>query len=97
MLVYPAIDIRGGNCVRLYQGDFNQETIYSDNPEEVAQQWEAQGATYLHIVDLDGARAGSPVNVFTLKKIMETVKIPIEVGGGIRSLDDIYDLLELAQ
>ena len=95
MLVYPAIDIRGGNCVRLYQGDFNQETIYSDNPEEVAQQWEAQGATYIHIVDLDGARAGSPINIFTIKKIMETVKIPIEVGGGIRSLDDIYDLLEM--
>ncbi|MBR1397984.1 MAG: 1-(5-phosphoribosyl)-5-[Selenomonadaceae bacterium] len=95
MVVFPAIDIRGGNCVRLYQGDFNKETIFSNNPEEMAQQWEIEGAKYLHIVDLDGARAGSPVNIFTIKKIIETVNIPIEVGGGIRTLDDIYDLLEM--
>ena len=95
MIVFPAIDIRGGNCVRLFQGDFNKETVYSSNPEEMAQQWEAEGAKYLHIVDLDGARAGAPVNIFIIKKILETVKIPIEVGGGIRSLDNIYDLLDL--
>ncbi|MBR1728539.1 MAG: 1-(5-phosphoribosyl)-5-[Selenomonadaceae bacterium] len=95
MIVFPAIDIRGGKCVRLFQGDFNKETVFSNNPEEMAQQWEAQGASYIHIVDLDGAIAGSPVNIFTIKKILETVKIPIEVGGGIRSIDDIYDLLEM--
>ena len=95
MVVFPAIDIRGGKCVRLFQGDFNKETVFSNNPEEMAEQWASQGATYLHIVDLDGARSGSPVNVFTIKKIIETVQIPIEVGGGIRSLDNIYDLLEM--
>ena len=95
MVIFPAIDIRGGKCVRLFQGDFNQETVFSNNPEEMAEQWASQGATYLHIVDLDGARSGSPVNVFTIKKIMETVQIPVEVGGGVRSLDNIYDLLEM--
>ena len=95
MLVIPAIDIRGGKCVRLFQGDFNKETVFSNNPEEMAQQWAAQGAHYLHIVDLDGARFGSPVNVFTIKKIIETVQIPVEVGGGIRNIDNIYDLLEM--
>ena len=95
MLVFPAIDIRGGKCVRLFQGDFKQETVFSNNPEEMAEQWASQGASYLHIVDLDGARSGSPVNVFIIKKILETVQIPIEVGGGIRSLDNIYDLLEM--
>ena len=95
MVVFPAIDIRDGKCVRLFQGDFNKETVFSNNPEEMAEQWASQGATYLHIVDLDGARSGSPVNVFTIKKIIETVQIPIEVGGGVRSLDNIYDLLEM--
>ena len=95
MLVFPAIDIRGGKCVRLFQGDFKQETVFSNNPEEMAEQWVSQGASYLHIVDLDGARSGSPVNVFIIKKIWETVQIPVEVGGGIRSLDNIYDLLEM--
>ena len=95
MVIFPAIDIRGGKCVRLFQGDFKQETVFSNNPEEMAEQWASQGASYLHIVDLDGARSGSPVNVFIIKKILETVQIPIEVGGGIRSLDNIYDLLEM--
>lgn len=95
MRVFPAIDIRGGKCVRLFQGDFNQETVFSNNPEEMAQQWASQGATYLHIVDLDGARSGSPVNVFIIKKIIESVQIPVEVGGGVRSLDNIYDLLDM--
>ena len=95
MVVFPAIDIRGGKCVRLFQGDFNKETVFSNNPEEMAEQWVSQGATYLHIVDLDGARSGSPVNVFTIKKIIETAQIPVEVGGGVRSLDNIYDLLEM--
>ncbi len=95
MQIIPAIDIRGGKCVRLFQGDFNQETVFSNNPEEMAEQWVSQGANYLHIVDLDGARSGSPVNVFTIKKILETAQVPVEVGGGIRSLDNIYDLLEM--
>lgn len=95
MQVIPAIDIRGGKCVRLFQGDFNQETVFSNNPEEMAEQWVAQGAKYLHIVDLDGAKSGSPVNIFIIKKIMETVDVPVELGGGIRSIDTIYDLLEM--
>ena len=95
MVILPAIDLKGGKCVRLYQGDFNQSTVFSDYPEEMALKWEPQGAKHLHIVDLDGAKKGEPVNVFSIKKILETVRIPIEVGGGIRTLENIEDLLDM--
>ncbi len=95
MVILPAIDLKGGKCVRLYQGDFNQSTVFSDYPEEMALKWQQQGAKHLHIVDLDGAKKGEPVNVFSIKKILETVRIPIEVGGGIRTLENIEDLLDM--
>lgn len=95
MVILPAIDLKDGQCVRLYQGDYNQTTVFSDYPEEMALQWQEQGAKHLHIVDLDGAKEGEPVNIFSIKKILNTIKIPIEVGGGIRTLENIEDLLEM--
>lgn len=95
MELFPAIDIRGGKCVRLLKGDFDQETVFSDSPAEMAAQWESQGATFLHLVDLDGARAGSPQNLETVKAILQRVKIPVELGGGIRTLEDIEKILAL--
>ncbi len=95
MIIFPAIDLRGGKCVRLIQGDFDKETVYSDDPQATALKWQSMGAKFLHIVDLDGARAGSPQNITAIKNILDAVKIPIEVGGGIRTLDDIEKLLAL--
>ena len=87
--VIPAIDIRGGRCVRLLHGDYDQETAYADDPAEVAREWEAQGAPRLHVVDLDGAREGHPVNRAEVAAICGAVAIPVEVSGGLRTLDDI--------
>ncbi len=95
MEVIPAIDIRGGLCVRLFQGDFAQETIYGDDPLEMALKWQSQGATRLHIVDLDGAESGNPQNLEAIRRISETVFVPIEVGGGIRSLATMERLIKL--
>ncbi len=95
MKLFPAIDIRGGKCVRLLKGDFDQETVFSDSPADMAAQWESQGAEFLHLVDLDGARAGKPQNLETVKAILAKVKIPVELGGGIRTLDDIKEVLGL--
>ncbi len=95
MIIFPAIDLRGGKCVRLIQGDFDKETVYSDNPQATARRWQSCGAKFLHVVDLDGARAGSPQNLDAIKKILDAVEIPIEVGGGIRTLDDMAKLLSL--
>lgn len=95
MIIFPAIDLRGGKCVRLIQGDFDKETVYSDDPGATALRWQAAGAKYLHVVDLDGARAGTPRNVDAIKKILDAVAIPIEVGGGIRTLEDAARLLNL--
>lgn len=95
MIIFPAIDLRGGKCVRLIQGDFDKETVYSDDPQATALKWQAMGAKFLHVVDLDGARAGSPQNLPAIKKILEAVNIPLEVGGGIRTLDDAEKLLAL--
>lgn len=95
MIIFPAIDLRGGKCVRLIQGDFDKETVYSDDPQATALKWQAAGAKFLHVVDLDGARAGSPKNLDAIKKILDAVAIPIEVGGGIRTLDDMEQLLSL--
>ena len=82
--IYPAIDIRGGKCVRLRQGDYAQETIYSEDPLEVARAWAAQGAEWIHLVDLDGAREGRPVNDELIGSIAREVDIPVQIGGGIR-------------
>ena len=95
MIIFPAIDLRGGKCVRLIQGDFDKETVYSDDPQATALRWQSCGAKFLHVVDLDGARAGSPQNLDAIKKILDAVSIPIEVGGGIRTLDDAKKLLSL--
>lgn len=95
MIILPAIDIRGGNCVRLAQGDFEREIIYSSVPEEQALKWQNMGAKFLHVVDLDGAKIGTPMNIFSIKKILEVVNIPIEVGGGIRTIQDMENLLDM--
>ena len=95
MLILPAIDLRGGNCVRLVKGDFKQETIYSEHPEEIALRWEGEGAEFLHVVDLDGALTGEPQNVDAIKRILQAVTIPIEVGGGIRSMESMDRLLSI--
>ena len=88
MLIFPAIDMRNGHCVRLFRGDYNQETVYGDSPAAQAAVWEKEGAPLIHLVDLDGAKAGAPVNVDSIRKICETVSIPCELGGGIRSEKD---------
>lgn len=95
MRLYPAIDIKGGQCVRLRQGQFNEMLVYSDKPYEVAKRWEECNASYIHVVDLDGALAGHSVNDDVIKRIAETVSIPIQTGGGIRSLKDIETRLNL--
>ncbi|HJO93020.1 MAG TPA: 1-(5-phosphoribosyl)-5-[(5-phosphoribosylamino)methylideneamino]imidazole-4-carboxamide isomerase [Victivallales bacterium] len=94
MKVIPAIDIISGKCVRLIQGDYNNKTIYSDCPIEVAKNWESKGAEYLHLVDLDGAKAGEPINIDLIKKICNSLEIPCECGGGIRSLMDAKLVLD---
>ncbi len=86
--ILPAIDLRGGRCVRLQQGDYARETVYSDDPVAMARQWEAAGAPLLHLVDLDGARAGQPVNLAVVRAICAALRIPCELGGGIRTVAD---------
>jgi len=95
LIIIPAIDIKGGKCVRLEQGLMNKETIFSDNPEEMALQWKRKGARRLHIVDLDGAVYGKPGNKKAIKKILDTISIPVELGGGIRDLDTIQEYIDL--
>lgn len=88
MLIIPAIDIRGGKCVRLFQGDYNRETVYGNSPAEQAVRWEKEGAHIIHLVDLDGAKAKQPVNLDAVREICSAVHIPCELGGGIRTLED---------
>ena len=95
MLIIPAIDIRGGKCVRLFQGDYGKETVYGDDPVEMAQGWIKQGAKFLHLVDLDGAREGIPRNKATIRAIAEGSAVPIQVGGGIRERVTLDDYLLL--
>ena len=94
MIIFPAIDIKDGNCVRLRQGRFDEKDIYFDNPVEVAVKWEEKGAEFIHIVDLDGAKDGKSKNYSIIEEIAKTVKIPIQVGGGIRNEDAIKNLLD---
>lgn len=95
MIIFPAIDIRGGKCVRLLKGDFAKETVFSDKPEDMAKKWQAQGAAFLHLVDLDGALKGKSQNLATLEKILAAVDIPVELGGGIRTMENIDEVLKL--
>jgi phosphoribosylformimino-5-aminoimidazole carboxamide ribotide isomerase len=95
VIIYPAIDLRAGQCVRLKQGDFQRETVYSTNPGAMARQFVEQGAQALHLVDLDGAKSGKPFNLKALSQIREAVKIPLQVGGGLRSEADLSTIFEL--
>jgi phosphoribosylformimino-5-aminoimidazole carboxamide ribotide isomerase len=90
----PAIDIRGGRCVRLVEGDFARETRYADDPAEMARDWQAEGAQRLHVVDLDGARDGVRANAAVIRRVLAAVQIPVQVGGGIRSSSTVQTLLD---
>ena len=94
MEIIPAIDLRGGNCVRLYQGDYARETVFSDDPLAVAQRWQAEGGQRLHIVDLDGAHSGNPANLAAITAITRRLAIPVQVGGGVRSADTAAGLFD---
>src|SRR5437763_9876701 len=89
MLIYPAIDLRDSRCVRLRQGDYSRETVFSDDPAMVARRWVELGADRLHVVDLDGAKAGKPVNGPVIRKIVEAAGVPVQLGGGLRTDDDL--------
>ena len=95
MRLYPAIDIINGQAVRLMQGDYKKETVYDKDPVQVAKQWEDAGADYIHVVDLDGAQDGTWKNRETISNIVKSVKIPVQTGGGIRSLQDIEERLSV--
>ncbi|MEL6553990.1 MAG: 1-(5-phosphoribosyl)-5-[(5-phosphoribosylamino)methylideneamino]imidazole-4-carboxamide isomerase [Cyanobacteria bacterium J06621_11] len=95
MDVIPAIDLLEGRCVRLFQGDYEQSQVFNDNPVEVAKQWEAEGATRLHLVDLDGAKEGKPENWEAISAIAQAVNLPIQVGGGLRDADRVSGLFDL--
>ncbi len=96
MDIFPAIDLLGGNCVRLYQGDYDQSQIFDENPVAVAQKWQEQGATKLHLVDLDGAKSGQPENLAMISQIVKAVsQMSVQVGGGLRHGDAIKALLDL--
>jgi len=94
MIILPAIDIKDGQCVRLYQGDYAQVSTYDADPVTVAQRWQSAGASWLHVVDLDGAAAGHPVNVEVIRRIRANTSLHIELGGGMRSLKHIGQMLD---
>ena len=95
MQIWPAIDLRGGQCVRLQQGDYGRETVFGDDPAAMALHWQNQGAECLHLVDLDGARDGKPANLASIRAILKAVKMPCQLGGGIRDEETIAQLLDL--
>ncbi len=95
MEIIPAIDIKNGKCVRLFQGDYGRETVYDDNPVIIAQKWEKQGAKILHVIDLDGAKEGVTKNIGIIKKMKGSISIPLQVGGGIRSMASIKELINM--
>lgn len=94
MQVIPAIDLRGGKCVRLRQGDYDQETVFGDDPAAMAARWEEQGAGRIHLVDLDGAKAGRPINVEAVRAILGRVNVPCQLGGGVRDAATIAAWLD---
>jgi len=89
MILLPAIDIRGGRCVRLIQGDYQRETVFGNDPVAIAEKWVGQGAEWLHIVDLDGAKEGRPVNLAIIAKMVAAAKVPCQLGGGFRTEADL--------
>lgn len=95
MLIVPAIDLKGGNCVRLLRGDLNAETVYGDDPVAMGRRWVAEGGEYLHVVDLDGAVSGEPVNHAVIAALCRALPIPIEVGGGVRTVERAAEFLAM--
>ena len=95
MYIYPAIDLYGGKAVRLFKGDYNQMTVYSDDPVSVARDFAAAGASHIHLVDLEGAKIGKPANLETIAKIVETTGLFAEVGGGIRDMETVDSYLSI--
>ena len=95
MIIYPAIDIRGGRAVRLVEGDYDRETVFDADPLDAARRWESDGAEWIHIVDLDGARDGIRANADAIARIRNEVSAPIQLGGGLRTLDDIEEVARL--
>jgi phosphoribosylformimino-5-aminoimidazole carboxamide ribotide isomerase len=93
VLILPAIDLRGGQCVRLRQGDYSQETVFGSDPAVIARRWVAQGASYLHIVDLDGAKQGRPINGDSVRAIVGAIQVPCQLGGGLRTEADIAEVI----
>lgn len=89
MIIYPAIDLKNGQCVRLYKGDMNKDTVYNDDPAAQAQEWARSGFSWVHVVDLDGAVNGAPANHKAVRKIIEAVDIPVQLGGGLRNMAQI--------
>jgi len=94
VILFPAIDLKEGRCVRLIQGDMDRATVFNDDPADQAKQFEAQGFEWLHVVDLDGAFAGKPVNAEAIRSITKEIKIPIQLGGGIRTMKTVENWLE---
>ncbi|MCH2212375.1 MAG: 1-(5-phosphoribosyl)-5-[(5-phosphoribosylamino)methylideneamino]imidazole-4-carboxamide isomerase [Fuerstiella sp.] len=94
MQIYPAIDIRGGKCVRLRQGNYSDETVFGDDPVDMALRWKSAGSEWLHLVDLDGAKAGHPVNHDVVRQITEATGLPCQMGGGIRTEDSIRQAID---
>lgn len=95
MQILPAIDLRGGKCVNLVQGIAEQETVFSDSPVDMAKRWQTEGAEYLHLVDLDGAFQGVSANLDIVREIVTELSIPVQLGGGIRSIEQIEDILAI--
>jgi phosphoribosylformimino-5-aminoimidazole carboxamide ribotide isomerase len=95
VLIIPAIDLRGGKCVRLQQGDYAREMVFGEDPAATARHWVTQGAKWLHLVDLDGAKAGRPVNVESIRAVVSAAGVPCELGGGLRCDDDLELAFEL--
>ncbi len=93
--IYPAVDIKGGRCVRLLRGELERETVFSDRPWEMALRWQDEGASFLHVVDLDGAVEGRPVNLESVEEILRRVNVPVQVGGGVRTIEDARLLLDM--
>src|SRR5690242_21519854 len=95
MIILPAIDIKDGQCVRLYQGDYAQVTTYDADPVQVARRWQEAGASWLHVVDLDGTLNGSPANLEVIRRIRDAMSMHIECGGGMRTLDAMQRMLDM--
>ena len=95
MIIFPAIDLKDGKCVRLKQGDFNQLDVFGEDPKATAAKWQSQGGKYLHVVDLDGALEGKTVNRQAIREIVEVLDIPLQIGGGIRNEETVNELFKL--